>query len=170
MKIINSKEEDIPKIFQLYKLATEYQKTKFPENEWPQFEETLVQTEVAENRQFKLVIDDKIACIWAITYSDPSIWEGADNEVSIYIHRIATNPDYRGNNFVKIIADWAIKWVKNHNRRFIRMDTCGRNQKLIDHYESCGFEFLGIKKLKNTTELPAHYHNAEVCFFEIRLK
>lgn len=170
MKIINSKEEDIPKIFQLYKLATEYQKTKFPENEWPQFEETLVQTEVAENRQFKLVIDDKIACIWAITYSDPSIWEGADNEVSIYIHRIATNPDYRGNNFVKVIADWAIKWVKNHNRRFIRMDTCGRNQKLIDHYESCGFEFLGIKKLKNTTELPAHYHNAEVCFFEIRLK
>ena len=50
------------------------------------------------------------------------------------------------------------------------MDTCGENKRLISHYESCGFEYLGLRKLKNTTELPLHYQNADVCFFEIQLE
>ncbi|CAM4376081.1 hypothetical protein ZONE111904_17310 [Zobellia nedashkovskayae] len=49
------------------------------------------------------------------------------------------------------------------------MDTCGKNDKLINHYKSCGFDFLGMKKLNNTSDLPSHYHNADVCFFEINL-
>ena len=49
------------------------------------------------------------------------------------------------------------------------MDTCGNNERLIRHYKDCGFSFLGMKKLNNTAELPSHYHNAEVCFFEIDL-
>ena len=169
MKIANNTKKDIPEIFRLYKLATEFQKIKFPENHWPRFDEALVTTEVLENRQFKLVIDHKIACVWAITYSDPKIWEDTDNDGSIYIHRIATNPDFRDNNFVKIIVGWAIKLANDQNRQFIRMDTCGKNEGLINHYESCGFTFLGIKKLKSTDGLPSHYHDAEVCFFEIRL-
>jgi hypothetical protein len=31
---------------------------------WPDFERKLVQTELTENRQWKLLIEDKIACIW----------------------------------------------------------------------------------------------------------
>jgi len=50
------------------------------------------------------------------------------------------------------------------------MDTCGNNKRLINHYINCGFDFLGMKKLKDTSELPSHYHNTEVCFFEIELK
>ena len=37
MTIENSTEKDIPKIFRLYRLATEFQKQKFPENQWPDF-------------------------------------------------------------------------------------------------------------------------------------
>ena len=169
MKITNSTKEDIPEIFRLYRLATEFQKIKFPENHWPRFDEALVTTEVTENRQFKLLIDDEIACVWAITYSDPKIWEDDDNAACIYIHRIATNPDFRGNSFVKTIVGWATKFAKDQNKPYIRMDTCGNNESLIDHYKSCGFTFLGTKKLKSTTGLPSHYHKAEVCFFEIRL-
>ena len=170
MEIKNSTQEDIPEIFRLYKLATEFQKSKFPENHWPQFENAMIATEVQKNLQFKLVIDNQIACVWAITYSDPQIWENVDNDDSIFIHRIATNPKFRGNNFVKIIAAWAIKLAKKQNKQFIRMDTCGKNEGLIQHYKSCGFEFLGIKKLKNTLDLPSHYYNVDVCFFEIKLE
>ena len=49
------------------------------------------------------------------------------------------------------------------------MDTCGENKKLIQHYQNCGFDFLGIKKLENASNLPSHYHNADVCYFEIKL-
>lgn len=170
MKISNSIIEDIPEIFRLYELATDFQKIKFPENHWPKFDEAMIMKEVLEDRQFKLVIGSKIACVWAITYSDPQIWEDAVDDTSIFIHRIATNPDFRGNNFVKIIVDWSINLAKEHNKHFIRMDTCGKNEGLIHHYERCGFNFLGTKKLKNASDLPSHYLNAEVCFFEIALK
>ncbi|MDG3581077.1 GNAT family N-acetyltransferase [Galbibacter pacificus] len=170
MKITNSTQRDIPEIFRLYKLATDFQKEKFPENQWPEFDEKLISNEVMEDRQFKLVIENKIACIWAITYSDPQIWEDEGEESSIYIHRIATNPNFRGNNFVKIIVDWAKELADTQHKRFIKMDTCGDNEKLINHYKKCGFDFLGIKKLNDSSGLPSHYHGADVCFFEIKLK
>lgn len=170
MIITNSNPDDIPEIFRLYKLATEYQILKFPGNQWPEFEQDLIATEVVENRQFKLLIENKIACVWAITFSDPQIWEGSENDAAIFIHRIATNPDFRGNNFVQAIVNWAKEYAGKQNKKFIRMDTCGNNERLINHYKSCGFNYLGMKKLKNTSELPTHYHNAEVCFFEIELK
>ena len=169
MKIHNSTLNDISEIFRLYELATNFQKLKFPANTWPKFNQNLISSEIIDNRQFKLIIDDKIACVWAITYTDPQIWEERDNECSVYIHRIATNPEFRGNNFIKIIVDWAKNYANKHNKQFIRMDTCGKNQKLINHYTNCGFDYLGLKKLKNTSNLPSHYQNANVCFFEIKL-
>ena len=170
MIITHSNREDISEIFRLYRLATEYQKVKFPGNLWPKFDRNLIAIEIVENRQFKLLIENKIACVWAITYSDPQIWEGSENDSAIYIHRIATNPDFRGNNFVQKIVDWSKAFANQHKKHFIRMDTCGDNVRLINHYTSSGFKFLGMNKLKNTSELPAHYHNADVCFFEIALK
>lgn len=170
MIITNSNLNDIPEIFRLYKLATDFQKIKFSQNQWPVFDRELIAAEVMENRQFKLLIEDKIACIWAITFSDAQIWEDRENNSSIYIHRIATNPEFRGNNFVQTIVDWCKDYAGKQNKQFIRMDTCGRNERLIKHYKNCGFNFLGIKKLKNTSELPSHYHHAEVCFFEIELE
>jgi hypothetical protein len=170
MIITNSNLEDIPEIFRLYKLATDFQKIKFPQNQWPEFGQELITTEVVEDRQFKLLIDNKIACIWAITYSDTQIWEDSENDASIYIHRIATNPEFRGNNFVQSIVDWSKNYAVKQNIQFIRMDTCGENERLINHYTNCGFNYLGVKKLKNTSQLPAHYHNADVCFFEIELE
>lgn len=169
MSITNSNLNDIPEIFKLYKLATEFQKLKFPDNQWPEFDRKLISTEVLENRQFKLVIENEIACVWAITFSDVQIWENKENNSSIYIHRIATNPEFRRQNFVQKIADWAKIYAAGKNKEFIRMDTCGKNDRLISHYKNCGFNFLGIKKRENTSELPLHYHNADVCFFEIKL-
>jgi ribosomal protein S18 acetylase RimI-like enzyme len=165
MVITNSNLNDISEIFRLYDLATNFQKIKFPKNQWPLFNQNNIAIEIIQNRQFKLII----ACIWGITYSDPQIWEEKENALSIYIHRIATNPEYRGNNFVKTIVNWAKDHALQHHKQFIRMDTCGRNERLISYYKGCGFNFLGINKLQNTTQLPSHYHNAEVCFFEIKL-
>ena len=170
MTITNSNLDDITEIFRLYQLARDFQKIQFPENLWPEFDRDFIATEVIENRQFKIVIDNKIACIWAITYNDADIWEEKENNDAIYIHRIATNPEFRGNNFVQMIADWSKDFARKENKKFVRMDTCGQNDRLINHYKNCGFEFLGMKKLKNSSGLQAHYHNADVCFFEIELE
>lgn len=167
MKIFTSNERDLPIIFRLYGLATEYQKSVFPDNTWPKFEKELIKTEISENRQFKLVIEEQIACVWAIAFNDPDIWEERDRDPSLYIHRIATHTDFRGRGFVTEIVKWAKKYASAHGKNFIRMDTCGNNQKLIGYYTKCGFDFLGMVRLKETAQLPAHYQNADVCLFEI---
>ena len=169
MKITNSTKDDLQDIMGLYEMATNFQKIKFPDNIWPQFESNLIKLEIEEKRQWKIIIDDEIACIWATTFSDPNIWEEKNNDPSIYIHRIATNPRFRGQQFVIKIVDWAKAYASQHQKEYIRMDTCGKNNPLIKYYSSCGFDFLGIRKLKNPDGLPLHYIDADVCFFQIKL-
>ena len=169
MEITNCTITDIEEIFRLYRIATEFQKTRFTVF-WPEFERSLIEIEIADNRQWKLVIDGAIACNWAITFSDSQIWEERNADSAIYIHRITTNPDYRGRNFVLKIVEWAKDFAAKNNIDFIRLDTIGNNEKLIQHYQNAGFNFLGIFKLKNTEGLPEHYNNGSACLFEIQLK
>jgi ribosomal protein S18 acetylase RimI-like enzyme len=169
MKIENSTANDIPEIFRLYRVASDYQRAKQTVVVWPEFEKQLVETEIAENRQWKLIIDEKIACIWATTFTDEQIWEERNADPSVYIHRIATNPEFRGKNLVSIITEWAKEYAKNNGKEFVRLDTLGYNMKLIEHYTRAGFNFLGMFDLKNTEGLPAHYNNVPACLFEIKI-
>lgn len=169
MEIQNSTIDDIDEIFRLYKVATDLQKAKAVVP-WPEFDRTLIENEIDENRQWKIIIDNKVACVWATTFKDPFIWEDRNIDPAIYIHRIATNPSFSGKNLVSKIVEWAKKYAKENAKEFIRLDTVGKNEKLIEHYENCGFNYLGLFKLKNTNGLPIHYQNATVSLFEIDLK
>lgn len=130
----------------------------------------MVETEIAEHRQFKMLMNNEVVCIWAITFNDEQIWEERNRDSAIYIHRIATNPDFRGRNFVSKIVDWAKEYAKEKGIQFIRLDTLGNNTRLIKHYKNAGFDFLGMFDLKNTDSLPDHYKEAPVCLFEIDLE
>jgi ribosomal protein S18 acetylase RimI-like enzyme len=169
MQIVNATPTDIEAIFSLYAQASAYQKAKQHVVVWPQFERQLVATEINEQRQWKLMIDQHIACVWATTFSDVQIWEEKDQDAAVYIHRIATSPNFRGQNFVNTIVAWARTYAQNNHKDYIRLDTLGHNVKLIEHYKNAGFTFLGMFDLKNTSELPAHYQTAPACLFEIEL-
>lgn len=161
---------DIDEVFRLYKIASDYQKAKKKVVVWPEFKRSLVETEISENRQFKILINEEIACVWAITFNDEQIWEERNKDNAIYIHRIATSPNFRGNNFVFEIVKWAKKYATEKNIQFVRLDTLGNNVRLIEHYKNTGFNFLGMFDMKNTSDLPDHYQDAPVCLFEINLK
>lgn len=166
--IVTSEPADLDVIFRLYGIATAFQQSKGMV-QWPQFDRQMVETEIREMRQWKLIIEDQIACVWATTFSDPHIWEERNNDHAVYIHRIATEPVFRGRNLVNEIITWAKAYAITHGKRYIRLDTVGNNEGLIKHYTKCGFEFLGLKQLKNTKGLPGHYHNATVSLFELEV-
>ncbi|TAD96161.1 MAG: GNAT family N-acetyltransferase [Bacteroidetes bacterium] len=168
MEIKNSNLEDFHEIFHLYKIATDYQKERF-EVHWPDFDQNMVKTEIAENRQWKMCENQQTACVWVTTFSDPEIWEERNNDPAIYIHRIAVNPLFRGKNLVLDIVEWAKIYAKENDKKFVRMDTVGNNLKLIEHYVRCGFKFLGLSKIKSSQNLPAHYQNATLSLFELAL-
>ena len=169
MDIQNSIITDIDDIFCLYKTATDLQRAKHMVP-WPVFDRALIENEIGEKRQWKITIDNEIACIWATTFNDPLIWEEKNLDPSVYIHRIATKPTFRGKNLVAKIVEWALQYAKENNKAYLRMDTVNKNEKLIEHYGNCGFTFLGLSKLTTTDGLPEHYHNATVSLFQLDVK
>ena len=159
---------DIDEIFKFYDLAIEFQKTKF-NKQWQGFDRDLVTKEISENRQWKVIINDEIACIFAITFEDKSIWKEKNSDKAVYFHRIVTHPKFRGHHFVERIIEWGILFAIEKKLDFLRMDTWGDNESLIAYYQSCGFEFLGLTTLHKSKGLPKHYEGACLSLFEIKV-
>ena len=169
MEIKNCSLTDADTIVELYDAAMDLQ-TQKNMVVWPKFERSFIENEIKEERQWKLIIDDEIACNWAITFEDKEIWGDRDYTNSIYLHRIATHPSFRGNRYIDVIVLWAKAYALSIGKQFIRLDTLGNNTKLIEHYSSAGFNFLGITQLPDVKNLPEHYHREpDCCRFEMEI-
>lgn len=166
--ILNSHPGDIDTIFSLYDDAVAYQKTKFNKH-WLPFDRKMVEKEIDESRQWKIMEGDDVACIFAIAYDDPFIWGEKNADPAIYIHRIVTNPLFKGRNYVKKIIEWSKEHARENEKKFIRMDTWGDNEELISYYKNCGFDFLGSVTPSTTENLPKHYSAIYLGLFEIKL-
>lgn len=170
MEIKNCILPDVSEILFLYEAARQLQ-TQRKMVVWPPFENSFIEIEITEKRQWKIVIENVIACNWAISFADKEIWGDKDKNDSIYIHRICTHPLFRGNRYIEKIVEWAKGYATQSGKQFIRLDTLGNNTKLIQHYTSAGFTFLGMHLLTETAGLPGHYQNEpNCCLFEIDLK
>jgi ribosomal protein S18 acetylase RimI-like enzyme len=135
---------------------------------WPMFDKAFIEWEIQETRQWKIVSGDVIACNWVITFADKEIWGEKDQNDAIYIHRICTNPTLRGNRYIDQLVAWAKQYARQTGKRYVRLDTLGNNTRLIKHYTSAGFTFLGIFRLTDTATLPGHYQDEpNCCLFEI---
>lgn len=168
MKIEPSTTSDFNTIFEFYDLAVAYQKTKFNKH-WMGFDADLVRKEIAETRQWKIVIDNEIACVFAITFEDKSIWKEKNRDKAVYFHRIVTHPAFKGQQFVKKIVDWGLAFAKEKKLDYLRLDTWGDNEELIRYYQQSGFEFLGVITPDNNG-LPKHYDGITLSLFQIKIE
>jgi len=166
MEICNSTFDDIENIFLLYAAAVDYQKAQ-AQKHWITFSRAILETEIKENRHWKMMVGNNIGCIFSITYADPHIWFEKDNDVSVYIHRIAVNPALRGTGFVPHIVAWAKEHAKKTGRKYIRIDAFNDNKKLFDYYLKCGFVFAGVARPQITADSPPHYIGIELGLYEI---
>ena len=169
MEIVQSLPEDIPTILSLYDAATALQAEKAM-SQWPKIDRQLVEEEIAEKRQWKMVEDNQIVCVWVVTFEDPKIWGKRSDQPSVFIHRIANHPKFRGRGFVGMIVDWAKARYASGPIQFLRLDTVGYNEALIRVYTSHGFKLLEPVELEDTTGLPAHYKEDKVYLFEMALE
>jgi ribosomal protein S18 acetylase RimI-like enzyme len=169
MVIVNATNKDIETIFDLYDKAMAFQRTVFDKT-WLGFDREMVEREIDEKRLWKIVEGGEVACIFSVTYSDPILWGERSHDSAMYIHRISTNPGFRGRGYVRAITDWAVDHARSNGIRFIRMDTWGDNQKLIDYYQACGFRFAGLVSPEESPTLPAHYKGISLSLFEIDLE
>ncbi len=168
MEILNSTPKDLDAIFELYDAAIAHQKA-VSNMHWLPFDTQMVENEIAEGRQWKIVVEGQIACVFVTAYTDPAIWGEKDLDPSVYLHRIVTNPQFRGRGFVAEIVRWAIPHGKMLGKKFVRLDTWAENLKLKELYLFAGFQFLGIVSPANPAALPSHYSGITLGLFEIEI-
>ena len=168
MRFENATASDFDLIFDLYDKAIEFQRTVF-DKQWLGFDANLVNREIDEGRLWKIVDDGGVACIYSVAYEDPIIWGEGSDIGAMYVHRIVTNPDFRGRGYVRTIVDWARKHAAENDLRYIRMDTWADNLKLKEYYIGCGFEWKGTVSPEDSTTMPAHYRGIQLGLFEMDL-
>ncbi|WP_129716148.1 N-acetyltransferase [Pedobacter sp. SYP-B3415] len=167
MQFVQSAQEDLALIFEFYDLAIAHQKKVYTRH-WLPFDPLMVKAEIGEGRQWQLKIDDRTAAVYATAFSDPVIWKEEHPAKAIYLHRIVTHPDFRGQNLVQLITNWAVDFARAQDLDFVRLDTWADNNKLLQHYTSCGFKHVG-EVSPESEGLPPHYAGITLNLFEIRL-
>ena len=161
--------DDFDLIFDLYDKAIEFQKTVF-DKQWLGFDADLVNREIRDGRLWKIVENEGVGCIYSLAYDDPVIWGPESHDSAMYIHRIVTNPEFRGRRYVAKIVEWARDHASANDLRYIRMDTWADNLKLKDYYLGCGFEWKGTVSPEDSPTMPAHYRGIKLGLFEMDLK
>ncbi len=166
MHFLNSTPDDLQTIFNFYDAAIAHQKA-VSDMHWLPFDREMVKAEIAEGRQWKIMVDGQVACVFVVAYADAAIWGERDRDPSVYFHRIVTHPAFRGNNFVLKIVDWGKQHGRDLGKKFVRLDTWAENLKLKEVYLRAGFQFLGIQAPANPAALPSHYSGIMLAFFEM---
>src|SRR5450755_1371983 len=93
--IVNTEIIDLDFIYSLFDGAISYQKRKeYPV--WAGYNKEVLKKDIENKLQYKIVIDNNIACIFSICYSDKIIWRKREKGDSLYLHRIAVNAVYKG--------------------------------------------------------------------------
>lgn len=167
-QFLRSLPADIDNIFDFYDDAIAFQKTVF-KTHWKGFERSLIEKEVEEGRQWKIIKEGRIACIFAVEFSDPLIWREKDADPSIYLHRIVSHSYFRGSNFMLDIIEWAKEYGKSNAIKYVRLDTWGDNPQLMAYYVKSGFTHVGFSTPEPTPSLPKHYAGIELSLFELTI-
>ena len=170
MNIYPSTPDDLPEIRRLFDAAIAFQKTKTA-NSWRELNEIALIREIEDGLHWKILEGDRIAAFFSIAFTDPLIWDERDNDPSIYLHRIVTNPEFRGRGYVTAITDWAEVYGRQAGKEFIRLDTGRDNVRLNAYYQQCGYTFCGIKIFDDTSNplIPKHYFGSGLSLYEKRI-
>lgn len=166
--IVNTVQKDLDMVFSLFDSSVAYQ-LKHQHNVWPRFNREFIETEIEEGRQFKILSDASVLGVFSVLYSDPVIWGDRDREPSVYLHRIAVNPLFKGGKLMPIIRDWAKDHARIKGKQFVRMDTWGDNASLRKYYIKCGFNYIGQRYLSNLEEESSHYGGPCLSLFQIEI-
>jgi len=167
-KIERTRFEDLAFICTLFDEAINYQKKKnFPV--WNGYDIEAFKKDISAGNQYKILIEDQIAIVFSVCYTDEIIWREKENGDSLYLHRIAVNPLFKGQKLFGDILNWAIEHVKTKKLLKIRMDTWGDNSTIIDYYKSFGFNFIENYTTPNTLDLPIQHRNVLLALLELNV-
>lgn len=168
IEILNTTKADFDSVILLFENAMKLH-GKNGYKVWQEIDEKSLEKDMENQLQYKIVQHDKIRCLFSIQYSDPFIWREKEIGDAIYLHRIVVNQLYKGKRHFEKVLNWTKKFAMDKNLKFVRMDTWADNSRLIEYYQTFGFEFLENYKTPDEPELPIQNRNLEVALLEMKL-
>lgn len=173
MKITPTTIADLPVIRVLFGAAIRYQQHKFGKG-WQGLDEVQLIGEIGETLHWKIMEGDQLAAFFAIAFSDELVWDERDADPAVYLHRIVTNPAFRGRGYVNPITAWAEEYGRERGKQLVRLDTDVDNLKLNDYYRQCGYAFRGVKQFMDSDRsnplIPQHYFGSGLSLYERRIR
>ncbi len=167
-RVENTKQIDLPFIFELFDHSIRYQEEKgYPV--WRDYDKNAIVNDLESGNQYKVILDDQIGIVFSVCYTDKIIWRTLDKGDSIYLHRIVVNPACKGQRLFAKILDWAIQHAKQKKLGNVRMDTWAANPTIIEYYKSFGFTFVENYTTPDTPELPNHNRNLGLTLLEYKI-
>lgn len=75
---------------------------------------------------------------------------------NLYVHRLATHPNYWGKGYARKMMDYAEEFAKNKKFISVRLDTFSKNLRNQKFYENRGYTKLGDVYFPHKNEAPFH--------------
>ena len=165
MNIRPVESKDLSFIYHLFDCAIVYQKRNgYPV--WPDYDKEVLIQDISDGRMHKIIIDEQIANIFSICYSDPIVWRERNKDKAVYLHRIVTNPEFKGIRLMNAVMSWTIKHARTNDIPLIRLDTWAQNDTLVDYYKEFGFTIVEYFTTPNTKDLPIQQRGNNVVLME----
>jgi ribosomal protein S18 acetylase RimI-like enzyme len=168
MEILNTNKSDLATIYELFEDSIRYQE-KIGVPVWKNYDRDAIIRDIEDKNQFKIVVDNAIAIVYSIRYSDKIIWRHLDDGKAIYLHRIVVNPNFKGQRLFGKVVDRAIQYAKEKEFSAVRMDTWANNPAIIDYYKSFGFSFVENYTTPDSEQLPVHNRNLALTLLELQI-
>lgn len=169
MQILKTTPEDLKKVKWLFSEAMKL-KNRAHYTVWKAIDQNTLIEDIEAGLQYKIVIQKEIVCIFSIQFEDRYIWDNRDQNDAIYLHRVVTHPDFKGQRLFQKVLDWTIQFAIKHQKSYIRLDTMAVNKSLQDYYLSYDFEYIKTQKTPNLPELPLQNRNQELALFELKIE
>ena len=164
--IINTTPEDLPLVYWLFDQAILYQRQHgYPA--WKGYEKNALSFEVEQLLQYKAVQYHHVLAIFSISYSDPATWGEWDTGNALFLHRIITHPQFKGQRVFGKVREWALQKAREKGLDYIRIDTWTDNPTIIAFYKDYGFHIVAAHVTPDSPELPAQNRNLRVTLMQL---
>ena len=128
--------------------------------QWNEYYPNRTAFEKDVERKELYVLEDNdiiIACVVISTFMDaeykPIQWL-TENNNTIYIHRLAVNPNLQNKGFARQLMNFAEQYTIENNYSSIRLDTFSQNPRNQKFYELRGYKCLGSIYFPKQSEHP----------------
>ena len=164
--IINTTHEDLPLVYWLFDQAILYQQQHgYPA--WRGYEKNALTAEVEQLLQYKVVQYHHVLAIFSVSYSDPATWGEWGTGQALFLHRVITHPQFKGQRVFEKVLDWALFKAREKRLDYIRIDTWTDNPAIITFYEGYGFHVVAARVTPDSPELPAQNRNLRVTLMQL---